>query len=418
MHAPGASAAAREWSAAHPASAKSRARHRGASRLFDVGEASRLRRHYLVVVKRSTDLSRLRALGQMGLAQELFIPALLEELHHVIPSARNLFDWADASGRLLHYYFEGPIDPAINERYFAEFHNRLEADVMPPFRESLRAAGSVRRASDLDNAAFYRSALYNEIWRPQHLHSRIEAVVRDRRGLALGSLVLYRGPHDRSFTPLDEALLAQALPYIARGLELGSAAGEEVEFSLRHGRSATLLLGADGEIESLSSDALKLLLLAHGGVTPEAASRRPRREDFASLTTLCSQLDCAAGSGTTRSARLAVRNAWGRFVFEASPLRPVGRRAQTSICVTITHQEARALALRRVVRRLGLTPAQERVCLLLHQGRAPAEIACEIGVAASTVADHVRKIYARLDVHSARELDAVIERLLDAPEPT
>lgn len=370
-----------------------------------------------MIVKRSADLSRLRALGDMGLAPELFIPAALEELHHVIASSRNLFDWADASGRLSRYYFEGPIDPEINERYFAEFHNRREAEVMTPFSESLRGPAVVHGASDLDSPAFYRSALYNEIWRPQQLHSRIEAVVRDRCGLALGSLVLYRGPRERSFARFEEALLAQVVPYIARGLEAGAAAaGAEVEFSGRRGRSAALSLSADGELESLSPDALKLLLLAHGGVTPEAASRHPRREDFPALTTLWMQHGPPGDAGGGGRFTLAVRNAWGRFVFEASVLRPVEPGARPRWHVGIVHQEARGLALRRALRHLGLTPMQEQVCLQLHQGRAQAEIAGRVGVAPSTVADHVKKIYARLDVHSVRELDAVIERLLDEPE--
>ena len=57
-------------------------------------------------------------------------------------------------------------------------------------------------------------------------------VVRDSGGRPLGSLVLYRGPGERSFVREDELLLEQAARYVARGLEVPSAglvAGEFVE---------------------------------------------------------------------------------------------------------------------------------------------------------------------------------------------
>ena len=50
--------------------------------------------------------------------------ALLEALHEIIPSAYNLFDWTDARGNLVRYFFEGPLNPEVTHRYFEEFHNR------------------------------------------------------------------------------------------------------------------------------------------------------------------------------------------------------------------------------------------------------------------------------------------------------
>ena len=43
----------------------------------------------------------------------VLVPALLEALHAVVPSYRNLFDWTDSQGRLLRYFIEGPIDAAV-----------------------------------------------------------------------------------------------------------------------------------------------------------------------------------------------------------------------------------------------------------------------------------------------------------------
>ena len=114
----------------------------------------------------------------MGLPAEIFIPALLEALHGIIPSDRNLFDWTDSEGQLVRYYFEGPVDHEINQHYFETFHNKREAEVMPSFREAVTGRAVVHSAEALDRPEFFRSALYNEIWRPQRLRTRTEAVVR------------------------------------------------------------------------------------------------------------------------------------------------------------------------------------------------------------------------------------------------
>jgi len=41
---------------------------------------------------------------------------------------------------------------------------------MPAFRDVVTGPATVRSAAELDHRAFFRSALYNEIWRPQGLH--------------------------------------------------------------------------------------------------------------------------------------------------------------------------------------------------------------------------------------------------------
>lgn len=367
---------------------------------------------YLAGMKRSAGLSRLRALSHIGLAPEAFIPAALEAMHGIVPSSRNLFDWTDRAGRLVRYYFEGPIDQEIGARYFTEFHNRREAEAMTPFRDAVMGRAVVHGAAEVEHPAFFRSALYNEIWRPQGLQSRLEAIVRDRRGFPLGSLVLYRGPREVRFTRDDETFLGRVVPYFAHGLVSPVDADAGTEYASRRDRRAVLGLGPDGELQHLSPDALKMLLLAHGGVTPEAVSRQPRREDFPALTTLWEEVrrpdERAVG------AMLTVCSAWGRFVFEGLALRPLASGAGRVTHVSIVQQEPRGIAMRRALHALALTPAQEEVCLLSREGRSQDEIARRLGVARSTVADHVKKIHIRLDVHSARELDDVVERLLEA----
>lgn len=359
--------------------------------------------------KRAAELARLRALGAMGLAAETVVPALLEALHAIVPSSRNRFGWADARGRMSRLYVEGPIDHRIAAHYFAEYHERREADTLPTFSDTVlgRAAG---RVDERCRPAFYRSALYHEVWRPHGLHTRIEAVVRGARGQPLGALALYRGAGDPPFTADDEWLLAQAAQYATRPLEAACPVPRAAEYVSRRDRRAQLGLDAQGELLHLSPDALKLLMLSHGGMTPAAMARAPRREDFPTLSMLW-QHHQRAHALSDDPLTVTVENAWGRFVFDTAVLAPMHPAQALVIHVGIQQQEPLALALRRTIDALPLSSAQREVCALLHSGLSQAEIARTLSVAPSTVADHVKKIYGRLDVHSVHELGERIRQL-------
>jgi DNA-binding CsgD family transcriptional regulator len=360
-------------------------------------------------MKQSAAIASIRSLCSLGLPGEQFIPALLEALHRVIPSSRNLFDWTDAQGNLVRYFFEGPIDAEVARHYFEEFYNRRETEAMGSFRDSVLGSATVRSAAELDNPAFFRSALYNEIWRPQDLHTRVEAIVRGARGRPLGSLVLYRERGVPAFTREEEALLGALLPYVARGLEGESTLA--LDFVARRERRAVVNLAGDGSVLHLSEDAHKMLLLSHGGITPASAGRAPRGPEFATLAMLADQIRSHEGA-SRRQVVLTVDNAWGRFVFEAQPLRAAGEGAAPAIHVSIQHQEPRVVAWRRALAGLHLSIAQTEVCALLRAGYTQQQIAAALGIAPSTVADHVKKIYGRLDVHSVRELCARVDELV------
>jgi DNA-binding CsgD family transcriptional regulator len=219
--------------------------------------------------------------------------------------------------------------------------------------------------------------------------------------------VLYRGKNDRCFTKADEILLGQVTRYVARGLEVPTAGVVTGNFVPRKDRHAMLSLDTDGHLLHLSGDAVKLLLMAQGGVTPENVSRSPRREDFPILTMLL-QHHLRASTLSQETVCLSVDNAWGRFTFESVVLAPLASGIAPLIHVTIQQAEPIALSIHRVLDGLPLTPAQREVCVLLYHGRSNTEIASVLGIARSTVADHVKKIYARLDVHSTHELTMLL----------
>lgn len=364
------------------------------------------------------EIAALRELCALGLPAQTLVPAVLEALHRVVPSSRNLFDWTDESGRLIHYYFEGPIDTTIAQLYFDEFHNRREAEAMPRFDALVQRPGGIHSAAELDHAGFFGSALFNEIWRPQGLKYRVEAVLRGPGGRLLGSLVLYRGPGEVCFTLEEERRLAQVLPIISAGLSRSSAAIAQERHVPTVEPAQSLLLDLDGCVQHASPGAERLLMLASGGI---GSSTLAQPLDWLARTALAPLLQrlreqamAGAGQGHAGSAwlkpvELNFGNVWGQFKVQAQLLMPRSNGQRVLVQATLERHEPYRVALVRTLHSLPLTAGQATVCGALMQGHTQAQIAEQLGVAPATVIDHVRKSYRALDVRSVLELRALVD---------
>lgn len=360
------------------------------------------------MIKNAAASAYIRELCSLGLAGELLIPALLEAMHRVIPSARNLFDWVDGAGSIRRYYFEGPIDHQLARLYFDEFYNKREAEAMPRYVDVIRGEATIRSAEELNHQRFFDSALYNEIWRPQRLHFRLEAIVRGQDGRPLGSLVLYREQGDPIFSRADEETLQTLVPYVAYGLQHGRA--QPVDYAASERRAALVNLDAAGRIVHLSRNAHKVLLLAHGDISPASAARAPASEDFPTLTLLHRQLSRPGAAGSQAPLALTLANAWGEFQFHAEHLEPLAGAAGALIGVTIQHLAPREAADLGALESTPLSIVQKKVCALLLHGCSHPQIAQRLGISPHTVTDHIRKIYLKLDVHSVDELRSFFAR--------
>ena len=368
-------------------------------------------------MKSTRAVAALQSLCGLNLHPELLVPAVLEALHALVPSSRNLFDWTDAQGRLVRYFIEGPIDAEIARLYFAEFHNRREAEAMPRFDTLRRLPAGVRSADELDHQGFFRSALYNEIWRPQGFRTRLEAVLRGRDGGLIGSLVLYRGPGDPAFTPADEQRLAAVLPAFSAALQAHGAAHADDRHVPSPDPAETLLITLHGEICHASPGAHRLLMMAEGGAT-QARLEAPLNLHHTRLLPmlLCRLRERAAGGpaqllGPTPS--ITHETPAGQFVARGELLRAVQAEQPPLAQVTLTRLEPHRVALERALRRLPLTPGQVAVCRELHAGATQAQVSQRLGVAPATVIDHVRKVYRKLDLGSAQELRAVLDQRIN-----
>jgi DNA-binding CsgD family transcriptional regulator len=364
-------------------------------------------------MKPARAIAAIRALCALKLHAEVLVPAVLEALHKLVPSQRNLFDWTDAQGRLVRYFIEGPIDAEIARLYFDEFHNRREAEAMPRFDALRRLPAGVRSADEIEHAGFFRSALYNEIWRPQGFHTRLEAVLRARDGGLIGSLVLYRGPGETRFTPADEQNLAAVLPAFAAALQVHGAAVADDRHVPSPDPAETLLLTLAGELCHASPGAMRLVLMAEGGASPErlAAPWSPRQGRLVPM--LLARLRERAAGGPAQvlapPPSITHETAAGQFVASGTLLRPLAPDLAPLAQVTLRRLEPHRVALERALRALPLTPGQIAVCRGLYAGQTQAQIGQHLGVAPATVIDHVRKLYRTLDLGSVHELRGLVD---------
>ena len=386
----------------------------------------------------ATTLAALRALCLQGLGDAVLVPALLEALHALVPSRRNLFAWTDDQGRLLRHVIEGPIDTHIAQLYFDAFHNRREAEAMLPFEALRRQPGGVRAPDNLHHSGFDQSALYHAIWRPQGFHARLEAVVRNAGGRLLGSLVLYRGPGDPAFTVAEAQRLQALIPALAHGLDTTAAATAADDLHLPSPEPAeTLLLSTDGTVCHASAGAWRWLLMAGGGASREALSRPALAMGGPLLGQVMGQVmaqlnarmaaQCAAGRhqasglgqgqglglglglGLGQVVQVVQTTAAGRFVASGQVLQALGDGVAPLVQISLRRHEPHRVALERALRSLPVTPGQMAVCRALYHGEPQRGLARRLGVSATTVVDHARKAYRTLDLHSAQELRALLD---------
>ncbi|WP_232484302.1 helix-turn-helix transcriptional regulator [Burkholderia ubonensis] len=161
---------------------------------------------------------------------------------------------------------------------------------------------------------------------------------------------------------------------------------------------------APGRVLLHNAASIRMLALATG--EPLAFYRDDRVPDW--LAPLLTNVSRIWRGTPAPPAALERRTTAGRFRFKAYRFADAGAmRREFAIVIYIEHFPPLELEIERLGFRLGLTERQRELCTQLVLGRSHSEIARCLALRDSTVVDHVRKIYRKLDVHNHDELRCV-----------
>jgi DNA-binding CsgD family transcriptional regulator len=158
-----------------------------------------------------------------------------------------------------------------------------------------------------------------------------------------------------------------------------------------------------GKIVLQNDDGMRMLALASG----ESASYVQHARLPGWLTPLLANFNGIWRGCAAQPPSLERFNAAGRFTFKAYRFNHAAASANHA-CIAIYTEHFPPLAFEIETRgfQLGLSERQRQLCTYLLLRRSHGDIAQLMGISESTVIDHVRKIYVKIDVHNLTQLQA------------
>ncbi|MGZ8929333.1 MAG: LuxR C-terminal-related transcriptional regulator, partial [Methylobacter sp.] len=246
---------------------------------------------------------------------------------------------------------------------------------------------------------FYKTDFYNLLWRPLDQHYGIVAPVIEN-GKLVGLLGLFRPRTQQPFNSKEQTLCTRLTPYVAHALRTQSDG--DIPYS-ENSPSGMMIMSAEGAIIYLCNRAKTLLTLASH---PVLIMDRSFKETglLPKLTQLCRNLNAIFRGKDAAPPSLCYTNPRGRFICYAYWLNRQNKEAGALIGITIEYQEPKVLNILRSMQSLPLSPTQKEVALLLAQGYSADKIGQRLPIKLTTVKDHIRKIYVKLDIHQRDEL--------------
>lgn len=353
--------------------------------------------------------ARIKQLCCLGLGSEAVMPALLRELHELVPSHSNGFYWASASGRISNAYNEIPEAQSIAQLYVRDAYNTGKREVTRSLGEAVRCEHGVvrdRQTLKVSEREFYRSDFYNVLLRPLGYGRLLRLVLRGPAGQC-GVLQLQRKLKEPDFTDRDVQRLASLEPFLVHALTWHE--GNHAEPLVDSGECGMLIADGNGKLLGLSPQGRQLLHLAcHPRMGTDHEVNLQTHLPPA-VTAICRRLLEIHASRAVAEAPVACHdNVWGRFVFRSHLLDgPVGPAGLIGISV---HREV-PLPVQLVygTRHYDLSPRQAQTAVLLAGGLSHQAIAERLGITRNTVIAHARWIYSKLSIHDSM---ALRERLL------
>lgn len=343
--------------------------------------------------KKAALAAHVRRLCVLGNAPALVMPRLVESVRDLVGAEWGTFFQAGSDYTVCDIYSSNNELYRMLPTYLEDFSSVNGKSLWDlEFSKAMRI-GKGSKSSARHDMALSDNGLYSELWRPLRIRYSLEFTASDsHRGW--GRMILHRPPGSRPFTDSDIDLTRPLARHIAHAV---TCAADKEPQTTDFAWSSMLSVSRAGQILQQSPEAAAILRMANRVTAGSASTGLP---DW--LAPLVNRI--ASGTPTPTPALTRTTPA-GRFVFKAYSLDPeMPGSTLPAFALYIEHFPPLPFVVETNGYRLGLTERQRQMCSALLSGMHYSAIAREMGVRESTVVDHVRNIYQRLDVHDRHGL--------------
>ncbi len=363
----------------------------------------------------------LKTLCCLGLPPESATIAVSSLLHELLPHGWSRIALLETDATIGSCYPENPAAATI----FRERMWRFIDDPLSPASLWMSAfrANAIGWTLPLQGKDWLDSGWYREIEAPLDSCWILDAMIGDTgQSFSLAHLMLTRPRGSRPFTLDDIQRLDRLRPWLAHALRpraLADVLTEDHDYVGMAGApvlSGQIILTSDAKV-MFQTAGLEHLFRILGGERANYMQQVPLRDRLPEPVLKLLHCIRGAANGTSNAPpRMQVSTAHGVVTLEAKWLVPadatptdVAKDPKSClIAVTIELLEHAIAYAARVLRENGATPAQVKVGIHLALGKTKPEIADELGLQLSSVADLTKKLYSNLDVHNSAELGAKI----------
>jgi len=350
---------------------------------------------------------RLEQLAKMGLPEQVFIPALLQELHHEIPSRINTFCWQNSEGKLDNIY-----DESLNTTVITHFISAMSSngtDMYTKTTEWVSTLNKITTSYEFYRKCPYVADFYKKILRPMgYQNSCFVPIIDQDANKRHGILMLHRRRSDGDFIENER----QYLSHVAKIIVMASKQFVNPEvFTMDGWEQGMLVLDSKGKLQKGCTMGLKLLAMASSSKFNQSTTKTPNDLSiFNGLKELIQSISSDSYRHLHQCAdpTLTVANAWGEFRLRAFLTEDVNDSKTMEIGLTISWQEPFILKLFHRIKRLNLTPRQESVGLFYANGDHLQVIAEKLGISLHTIKEHIKNITLRLNIKTRSDLVALI----------
>jgi DNA-binding CsgD family transcriptional regulator len=348
-------------------------------------------------MKQSNVLAYLRQLCCLGLPKEALLPEFLKQVKSVIPSDFNMLNGTNKHFIPTYCIPETPVDK-LDEIYLET--NRLFWTQEKVLRcmKWMNCHATICDIRIVDEN-YKKTEMYNVFLTMLNIHHMIHTPVTNN-GVPVGMLTISRPRSARAFNKQEETLWVYLAAYVSHALQTQNR--DDIQYC-ENGESGMLVMDTEGTILFQSEMAKRLLMLArYPLITIDEDTNQ--HDVMLKLVQLCRNLKAIFQGQNAAPPSWSHTNGRGRFHFQAYWLDKLNQEPGGLIGITIEHHEPLVLELMRALRDLPLSPTQKEVALLAAQGFSTEQIGVRLHIKLTTVKDHIRKIFDKLDIHHREEL--------------